>query len=474
MSSTLRILKQVTMLAITVLLLISHCSLAASTNRTIDDYYGDSVTGNKPIYTEGWQYGPTCSTCTITPSVDDLFDRSWHEATAFGNDPFPENVTISFNGTAVWVYCVVPNFLNHSTGAITTVNVTFELDGKKDGFYIHEADGTNNSFYYNVTAYSNISLEAGEHTIVMTPQGATGATYMGFDWAQYTTNESSGSPLIPQPNGSSSTTSMTSNPTGPGIPTPAPDRHSRVGAIIGGVIGGVIGVLAIVALAIGLLYRRRKQRRSPRVVIEPDGEGIQEAKTIAISPFTYSSSSQVGSSNDSGQVLNVVRPKTTGSPETDSLSPSAMSTSTAPLTSQNRKTETPSSVLRSASGSTEPPSPPPNSSRSFSMSPTSGFDRGSSPLGELSRQIREIEQTVADLRRRQSTDHRATTTLIASTQPNVIGSSLRGDEELRREIAALQVEVERLRAEQATLVQEAPPAYEPREEEEERDEQPSE
>jgi len=468
----LRFSTKAAMLAITVLLLFSHHSLAASTNRTIDDYYGDSVTGNKPIYTEGWKYGPTCSTCTITPSVDSLFDRSWHEVTAFGNDPFPENVTISFNGTAVWVYCVVPNFLNHSTGAITTVNITFELDGKMEGFYLHEADGTNNSFYYNVTAYSNISLEAGEHTIVMTPRGAAGATYMGFDWAQYTTSEYL--PLIPQSSGPSSTTSMTSNPTGFGTLTPASDRHTRVGAIVGGVIGGVVGVLAIVALAIGLLRRRQKQKRSPRAVIEPDGEGVQEVKPVAISPFTYASLSQVGGSSDSGQVLNVTRLKMTGSPETDSLSPSAMSTSTAPLTSQNPKTDTLSSVLRSASGSTEPPSPPPNSSQTFSTSPTSGLDRGSSPLGELSRQIREIEQTVADLRRRQSTDHRATATLIASTQPSVIGSSPRGDEELRREIAALQVEVERLRAEQTMLIQEAPPAYEPREEEEGSGEQPSE
>ncbi|TFY53523.1 hypothetical protein EVJ58_g9407 [Rhodofomes roseus] len=169
------------------LLLTLGFSLAASVNRTIDDYYGDSVTGVKPIYTDGWAYGPNCSTCTITPFLSDLFDRSWHEVTALLNDPYPENVTITFEGTAVWVYCVVPNFLNHSTGALTSVNITFEVDGKMDGFYIHEADGTNNSFYYNVTVYSNTSLAAGEHTIIMSPQRVSGGSYMGLDWVQYTT-----------------------------------------------------------------------------------------------------------------------------------------------------------------------------------------------------------------------------------------------------------------------------------------------
>ena len=88
----------------------------------------------------------------------------------------------------------------------------------------------------------------------------------------------------------------------------------------------------------------------------------------------------------------------------------------------------------------------------------------SSQIAELSRQIRVLEQTVTELRRRQSTDHRATTNLLASNRPSVRGT-LREDVELRQEIATLQHDVERLRAEQAMLLQEAPPAYEPREDE---------
>ncbi|TFY53524.1 hypothetical protein EVJ58_g9406 [Rhodofomes roseus] len=247
--------------------------------------------------------------------------------------------------------------------------------------------------------------------------------------------------------------------------TPLPHTHTRVGAIIGGVIGGIVGVLAICGLVVYLLYRRRQQKRAVRDEIEPE-EAVQEAKPSTIDPFTYASVSQVASSSESRQVLNVghMRSLSSPEPETSSLSRSAITTSTAPLTSKKARAETPSSGLRSTATSTEPPSPPPNS-ESFRTSPTSGYYGGASQFGELSRQIREMEQTVAELRRRQSTDHRATASLMASTQPSIIGSFPRDDVEIRREIVALQVEVERLRAEQALLSQEAPPAYEPREDE---------
>ena len=84
------------------------------------------------------------------------------------------------------MFCVVPNFTNHSTGAISAVNVSFELDGVLQPHnYEHEPDGSNSTFIYHVVVYQNTSLQLGQHTLVLTPQSVNSATYLGFDWASY-------------------------------------------------------------------------------------------------------------------------------------------------------------------------------------------------------------------------------------------------------------------------------------------------
>ncbi|KZT64255.1 hypothetical protein DAEQUDRAFT_741413 [Daedalea quercina L-15889] len=440
-------------------------------NKTIDDFYGDSVTGTKPSYTEGWAYGPNCTTCTVTPDVDDLFDRSWHEVTAFSTDPYPENVTISFSGIAIWVYCVVPNFTNHSTGAISSVNVTFQLDGEMHGYYMHQPDGTDATFLYNVTVYSNTSLESGQHTLVMTPQALVGGTYLGFDWAQYTSGD------IPM-NSTSATSGLTSPTTGSPLSAvtapvvPGSKSHRSVGAIAGGVIGGVMGALVIILLAF-VLRRRARKRKVSTTVIDEEKTATQEAKSV-VSPFPLPSLNQAGSSDEvreassgllsgNGAYEHTIHLRATSSPETDSSSQSAMSASPTLMKLHSHKASDTSSSTAPRSTSTVPPSPPANSEQTFAsrMSPSMS-DAAMSQLGELSRHIRDIEQTVSELRRRQSTDHRTTASLVTSAQPVAPGGLAREDAELRLEIAALQVEVERLRTEQAMLTQEAPPAYQPR------------
>lgn len=69
-----------------------------ATNRTIDDNYGDSVTGAKPTYSDGWNYGPECTGCLMKPALNETFDRSWHDVTASATDPAPRNVTLTFTG----------------------------------------------------------------------------------------------------------------------------------------------------------------------------------------------------------------------------------------------------------------------------------------------------------------------------------------------------------------------------------------
>ncbi|KAH9922672.1 uncharacterized protein B0H18DRAFT_508440 [Fomitopsis serialis] len=152
------------------------------TNRTIDDYYGDSATGVTPTYSTGWNYGPGCSVCLIQPVPGETFDQSWHDVTASPTDPAPKIITLSFTGTAVWVYGVVPNYVASAT---TFVNVSFELDGESVGLYTH-APSQSTDYMYNVTLYSNTALANGQHTLVMTPQRESSPSYLAFDWAQYT------------------------------------------------------------------------------------------------------------------------------------------------------------------------------------------------------------------------------------------------------------------------------------------------
>lgn len=255
------------------------------------------------------------------------------------------------------------------------------------------------------------------------------------------------------------------------VVTTSPVAHTAVGAIVGGVVGGVLGVLVAVLIGL-LLYRRVRQKRNPQSLIDTEEKAGQLVKP-ATSPLPLSSVSQISGSDQSGQapaglrMVDGVYERTihlrhATSTESRSLSPSAMSTSTFPLTLHSPKSSDGSSAVIRSTSSISPFLLTASEQASSRMSPLGSV--GSSQIAELSRHIRVLEQTVSDLRRRQSTDHRATTTLLASNQPSLRGT-LREDVELRQEIATLQQDVERLRAEQAMLLQEAPPAYEPREDE---------
>jgi hypothetical protein len=85
---------------VTFTLLVSAAA-AAGTNRTIDDEFGDSVTGLSPLYllsaTAGWGYGPTCIICKVKPEASGCYNGSWHDATASPGEL--AGVSLSFNGT---------------------------------------------------------------------------------------------------------------------------------------------------------------------------------------------------------------------------------------------------------------------------------------------------------------------------------------------------------------------------------------
>jgi hypothetical protein len=53
-------------------------AVAVATNRTIDDNYGDSVTGDLPIYLprSSWKQGSQCSPCFAKPDRSRAFGQS--------------------------------------------------------------------------------------------------------------------------------------------------------------------------------------------------------------------------------------------------------------------------------------------------------------------------------------------------------------------------------------------------------------
>ena len=74
----------------------------AQTNITVDDQFGDPVTGQMPVYlpnTAGvWSQGTSCSICLAKPDVSQAFEHTWHDTTQQPDDPVDRIIQINFNG----------------------------------------------------------------------------------------------------------------------------------------------------------------------------------------------------------------------------------------------------------------------------------------------------------------------------------------------------------------------------------------
>jgi len=72
---------------------------AVLVNRTIDDYFGDPITGIFPVYSpsSSWQQGNGCAGCTVRPNSSMAFDGTWHDTTYYvGNSS--RSVSVTFTG----------------------------------------------------------------------------------------------------------------------------------------------------------------------------------------------------------------------------------------------------------------------------------------------------------------------------------------------------------------------------------------
>lgn len=252
------------------LLLLLHISLsfAGFINRTIDDEYGDNVTGEKLAYyppdSSGFVQGSTCSRCLINLNTSIVWRGTWHDCSQHPYDPEIRTITAHFTGTAVYVYTVLSEYrYGHDLENKTVTYLTFEIDGKSVGEFFHDTyDGTQ----YHTPVLAHEGLSDAPHTLVIRiPPGRDGKSWSWvlFDYIQYTTSDSSSSSSsAASPSPSSTASPSLSLRPGPPLPTSAsaasPSSASvSVAAIVGGTVGGVAILFVAAVVAFHLMRTRR-------------------------------------------------------------------------------------------------------------------------------------------------------------------------------------------------------------------------
>ncbi|EIW63880.1 uncharacterized protein TRAVEDRAFT_103451, partial [Trametes versicolor FP-101664 SS1] len=168
-------------------------SAAILVNRTIDDQYGDIVTGALPTYAPSnqWAYGPSCNSCFIHPGnpyrfgavvdVSQVYNGSWHDTTYHPNLHTP-TITVTFVGQAVYVYSIIANTIANVT---TLTSLVFTLDGEVVGHFKHGPDSLGPVLVYNIPVYVNSSIPYGDHTLKISTEAGTTSLLL-FDYITYT------------------------------------------------------------------------------------------------------------------------------------------------------------------------------------------------------------------------------------------------------------------------------------------------
>ncbi|KZT06162.1 uncharacterized protein LAESUDRAFT_759687 [Laetiporus sulphureus 93-53] len=430
---------------------------------TIDDENGDSVSGMRPIYQPSWNNGPQCPGCAIQPEKDKTFDQTWHDTTIHPGDP-PHNVTLTFNGTAIWVYCIIPNSQEYIT---TFVNLTFELDGDYVGVFSQQSD---DYMLYNVSAYSNTSMENREHTLVMIVRNDINASVALFDWAQYTYDPEPGavssstsgisSSTFKPPGAKSSTYSesstrtyepstsrLTSPFTSSSIPTSTShsssgSSKSATGATAGGVVGGVsVLVLGLLGFFCMRHYCGGRTVKSPTTSDStPRRRGLFKSQpAISVKPFfSCATTSQPVNPMMTPHSKEVVISSRSAPQETRFGTPDDVAEASRPVIATSNATAE-SSPMASRAGRARQE------------------ENAVRYVGKPMHKMRGTEPQVAEVRNRQSMAGNVAVDGPAS-RPNAANTQVQDDPmEIRRMLNILQMELEQLR--EMSAVEAPPPAY---------------
>ncbi|KAI0760712.1 hypothetical protein C8Q74DRAFT_1372525 [Fomes fomentarius] len=236
--------------------LCAEWARAISVNRTIDDRYGDSVTGQLPQFMpNSWSKGEQCPGCHAQPDPKECHNGTWSDTTHHDGQDDGRNITMQFTGTAVYAYHVLAPQIN---GTDTITNLSFTLDGAPvDPGFIWVPAASDQAYQYNIPVYVNESLANTEHTFVI---HLVGPVSLGlFDYVIYTFDDDGVSPSTP--------TSTLANPSPtPTATVPSSVQHSSfpIGAVIGGSVGGAVLILIIIATLV--IHRRERQRSRAELV----------------------------------------------------------------------------------------------------------------------------------------------------------------------------------------------------------------
>ncbi|KAI0754141.1 hypothetical protein C8Q80DRAFT_1341248 [Daedaleopsis nitida] len=244
-------------------LLTSHVR-ADSVNRTIDNK-GEGITYTPPTL---WKEGSTCLACGAQLHPASMFQGTWEDTTQAIGEP-PRFVTITFNGTAVYVYNAIVNYLHYDLSQIPVTDLSFVLDQAPAGNYTHVGTCTSPVYEYNVPVFSQEGLDDTEHVLEIHTVATASDSLVLFDYVIYTTtgSDQASTPLPPPDDHNASITDSTFqftqvSPPPTSIPTSGDSLDSRyaipvpVGLIVGCTIGGItLGLL--IAVLISWLLRRR-------------------------------------------------------------------------------------------------------------------------------------------------------------------------------------------------------------------------
>ncbi|KAH8102717.1 hypothetical protein BXZ70DRAFT_929599 [Cristinia sonorae] len=384
---------------------------ATLANYTIDDEFGDEMTGQPVTYIGSWAQGNGCSGCAARPNNSLARKGTWHDGlyVPSHNDP-TLGFSFKFNGSAVYVFCIQPR--------LTLLNVDISLDGVNVSNFNHFNDvSVAEQYTYDVPIFGRSGIALGQHTISVTAVGTSDDVVL-FDYALYTPNVTTSdslptSPLPPQ-----------------GLPSGNSTRRTNVRAVVGGVVGGVIGLL-LAATVILLCLRRRRRTRDEVGVQEPfvsapqlsarDMPSIAEKSIVKSDPSTSDNmsdhaSTTVSSSTDPPSSLVLLQ---------DQLQFFRSELQRLRARSTSSPTKTPMSIVTSIPQSISRSKPNPTISRDLSTSTTA-----SSMAEELARLRAEV--------RKLRTAQQATTSATPPVQSPDLG-------DLQREVRILREEMEDLR-----------------------------
>ncbi|PCH33252.1 hypothetical protein WOLCODRAFT_141572 [Wolfiporia cocos MD-104 SS10] len=155
-------------------------------NVTVDDTIPNAGTGDKFVYAGSWNLGQDCSGCVAHPDAEFAYYGTWHDSTYLpSTDATTVNASLSFNGTALYVYCIVFHSSDNPDGY---TNLWFYLDDEQVGNFTQVPSGNGANVSYNVLVYDNDRIPWGTHTFTLVNGDPSGqASLVLLDYAIYTT-----------------------------------------------------------------------------------------------------------------------------------------------------------------------------------------------------------------------------------------------------------------------------------------------